>query len=624
MQEFVISEELKKMPEQPGVYIMKNQENEIIYVGKAVNLRNRVRQYFQSHSGHSRKVEVMVPQIRSFEYIITSSEKEALILECNLIKRYKPKYNILLKDDKTYPYIKVTINEEYPGVFMTRKVVKDGAKYFGPYTNSYEVKQTLNFINKTFKIRDCKNRFKGAKDRPCLNYYINKCMAPCQGWITSEQYKEIIKDVCDFLSGKEKELLEKLENEMTIASQNMEFEKAAELRDKINGIKNMFQEQKVVSTTGLDDEDAVAYAIKDGTACIQIFFIRGGKLVGRKYFILDNIEENLEDEKEMVVSFIQQYYVSAEYVPKNILLSIDIDEEKDIIREWLEEKKGSRVYIKTPKKGEKLKLIKMVAQNAETYLNNYSKLDKVKKQQNSYSIEQLMELTGIEKYLHRIEAYDISNTGGTDITGSMVVFVEGEPMSSQYRRYRIKSLNQPDDYAAMQEVLFRRFRQDKKEDPSNDFRYADCENNTSRYPDLILVDGGLGHVNAAMEVMRHYNLDIPVYGMVKDDRHRTKGLVSLEKEFNLQDNLTLLRFITRIQDEAHRFALEYNKKLRNKRYSKSVLDEIEGIGNVRKKELIRHFKSMDKIKSASVDELMKVKGISKAVALNIYNFFNKK
>jgi len=605
---FVITEEIKKMPEQPGVYIMKNQQDEVIYVGKAVNLKNRVRQYFQSLSGQNQKVRVMVPQIKTFEYIITSSEKEALILECNLIKRYKPKYNILLKDDKTYPYIKVTVDEEYPRVFMTRKVTKDGAKYFGPYTNVFAVRETLNFLNKTFLIKNCKKQYKNARERPCLNYYINKCMAPCQGWVSSEQYKEIIKDICNFLSGKENELLEKLQKEMLIASQEMEYEKAATLRDKISSIKNMFQEQKVVSTA-LDDEDAIAYAIKDGNACIQIFFIRCGKLIGRENFILNNMEENMEDDKEVIASFIKQFYSSAEYIPENILIQIDI-EEKDLISEWLEEKKGSKVKIKIPKKGEKLKLIKMISQNAETSLDNYSQLDEEKKQQNLYVIEQIMKLTGIEKYPHRIEAYDISNTGGTDITGSMVVFADGEPSSSQYRKYKINTLSQPDDYAAMQEMLFRRFRQSTKD-------------TYSQYPDLILVDGGLGHVNAGMEVLKHYNLEIPIFGMVKDDKHRTRGLVSLKEEFDLQTYPSLLKFITKIQDEAHRFALQYNKKLRSKRYSKSVIDEVPGVGSKRKKDLIKYFKSIEKIKAAQVDELMQVKGISKAVALSIYDFFNK-
>lgn len=617
-EEFVISEELKKMPEQPGVYIMKNQYNEIIYVGKAVNLKNRVKQYFQSQSSHSRKVRAMVSQIKTFEYIITGTEKEALILECNLIKRYKPKYNILLKDDKTYPYIKVTINEEYPSILMTRKIEKDGARYFGPYTSSNEVRETVNFLIKTFLIRNCHGKFRGKKGRPCLNYYINKCMAPCQGRVTKEQYMEAIKEVCDFLSGKEKELLEKLEKEMFEASQNMDFEKAAELRDKISSIKSMFQEQKVVSTTETDDEDAIAYALKDGTACVQIFFIREGKLIGRKYFIIDNIEENADDEKEMIVSFVQQFYDSTDNIPKYILLPIDIGEEESSIKEWLEEKKGSKVYIKVPKKGEKLKLIKMVAQNAETYLDNYLKTDKVKKQQNINAIDQLMELIGIEKYPQRIEAYDISNTGGTDITGAMVVFIDGEPASSKYRRFRIKSLSQPDDYAAMQEMLFRRFKQVQATNDKHNIP------DVPEYPDLILIDGGLGHVNAAMEVMRHYNLDIPMFGMVKDDKHRTRGLVSLENEFDLQNNQTLLSFITKIQDEAHRFALEYNKKLRSIRYSKSVLDEIEGVGSVRKKELIKHFKSIEKIKSAGIEELIKVKGINRSVAEKIYEFFNKR
>ena len=438
------------MPENPGVYIMKNKENEIIYIGKALNLKNRVRQYFQSLSGQSQKVRVMVPQIKTFEYIITNSEKEALILECNLIKRYKPKYNILLKDDKTYPYIKVTINEEYPRVFMTRKVIKDGAKYFGPYINVFDVKETLDFLYKTFLIKKCKKQYTKPKQRPCLNYYINQCMAPCQGWVSSEQYRDIIKDICDFLGGKESELVDKLQRQMLIASQNMEFEKAAVLRDKINSIKNMFEEQKIVSTAS-DDDDAIAYAMKDGIACVQIFFIRRGKLIGREYFIFNNIIENMADEKEIMESFIKQFYDSAEYIPGNILLQVDI-EEKDLIKEWLEEKKDAKVQIKVPKKGEKLRLIKMISQNAEIYLNNYFK-EEEKKRPNLQEIENLIKLTGINKFPHRIEAYDISNTGGTDITGSMVAFIDGQPLPSQYRKYKIKSLNQPDDYAAMQEDL---------------------------------------------------------------------------------------------------------------------------------------------------------------------------
>lgn len=651
------------MPEQPGVYIMRNQPGKVIYVGKAKNLKNRVRQYFQSLSGQSQKVRVMVSQIYSFEYIITNTEMEALILECNLIKRYKPKYNILLKDDKTYPYIKITTNEEFPRAFMTRKVIKDGAKYFGPYTNVSSVRDTLDFLHKTFLIKKCNNQNFSSKRRPCLNYHIKICLAPCQGWISKEEYQEIIKDVCNFLSGKEGELLKKLQDEMLMASQNMEFEKAAFLRDKIISIKNMFQEQKVVSTS-LDDEDVIAYAIKGNTACIQVFFIRGGKLIGRENFIFNNLEDSIPDisdnipdnidsnigvkdnnrdvmdindinkqinegvdeidsfeHEDLVTSYIKQFYNLAEYIPTNILLPIDI-EEKDLLSQWLGEKKGSKVYIKVPKRGEKLKLIRMVSKNAEIFLNNYTqsvkeKIDKDEldalneiSEQKVQGIEKLIELTGIKEYPHRIEAYDISNTGSTDITGSLVVFKDGQPLPAQYRKYKIKTIEGPDDYAAMQEVVFRRFRKDTKA-------------NYAQNPDLILVDGGLGHVNAINEVLMHYNLKIPVYGMVKDDRHRTRGLVSVTEEISLQEHQSLLMFITKIQDEAHRFALQYNRKVRDKRYKKSILDEIPGVGEKRKKELLRHFKSIDKIRLAKVAELEQVEGINKSIAQNIYKFFNK-
>ncbi len=594
---------LRVLPEKPGVYIMKDENGNIIYVGKAVNLKNRVRQYFQSLTGQTPKVHAMVSKIKDFEYIITNSEVEALILECNLIKKHKPKFNILLKDDKNYPYIKITLNEDYPRIFMTRKIEKDGAKYFGPYTSVSDVRQTINFLKKIFPVKSCNKRLPKdiGKGRPCLNYHIKQCMAPCQGLITKEEYIIVIKDICDFLSGRRDELIAKLEKEMIDASQNMDYEKAALLRDKISSLNNMFQEQKVVSTS-LEDQDVVAIARKDKYASIQIFFIRNGKLIGRKSYVFENVEE---DDRELMGSFIKQFYNLSEFIPGEILLQNEIDD-KDIIENWLGEKKSARVYIRVPKKGEKLKLIKMVSQNAMIYLENYLKTEGKEKQFYINILRSFAEFVEIDNIPSRIEAYDISNTGITEITGSMIIFENGLPLPKDYRRFRIKSLNKQDDYAAMKEVVFRRFRRGEE---------------FSIYPDLILVDGGLGHVNAVIEVLMQFRVNIPIFGMVKDEKHRTRGLVSPLGEYDLSANPSVLMFVTSIQDEAHRFALKYNRKLREKRYRESVLDQIPGIGTKRKKNLVKHFGSINKIKEAEIDDLIEVEGISRKTAENIYYFF---
>ncbi len=598
-----VNTKLATLPEKPGVYIMKDENGVIIYIGKAINLKNRVRQYCQSLAGQTPKVHVMVSQIKDFEYIITNSEVEALILECNLIKKHKPKFNILLKDDKNYPYIKITLNEDYPRILMTRKIEKDGAKYFGPYTSVSDVRQTINFLKKIFSVKSCNKRLPKdiGKGRPCLNYHINQCMAPCQGLITKEEYYIIIKDICDFLSGRRDELIDKLEKEMIDASQNMDYEKAALLRDKISSLNNMFEEQKVVSTS-LEDQDVVAIARKDKYASIQIFFIRNGKLIGRKSYIFENIED---DDRELMSSFIKQFYNSSEFIPGEILLQNEIDD-KNTIENWLGKKRNARVYIKVPKKGEKLKLIKMVSQNAMIYLENYLKTEGKEKQFYINILRSFAEFMEIDNIPFRIEAYDISNTGVTEITGSMVVFENGLPLPKDYRRFRIKSLDKQDDYAAMQEVVFRRFRKGEE---------------FLTYPDLILVDGGLGHVNAVLEVLTQYRVNIPVFGMVKDEKHRTRGLVSPLREYDLSVNRSVLMLVTSIQDEAHRFALKYNRKLREKRYRESVLDQIPGIGTERKKNLIKYFGSVNRVKEAEINELIEVEGISRKTAENIYNFF---
>lgn len=454
-----IDVKLKTLPEKPGVYIMKDENESIIYVGKAVNLKNRVRQYFQSLTGQTPKVCVMVSKIKDFEYIVTNSEVEALILECNLIKKHKPKFNILLKDDKNYPYIKVTLNEDYPRIIMTRKMEKDGSKYFGPYTSVNDVKKTIDFLKKIFQLKSCNKKLpKGIrKGRPCLNYHINQCMAPCQGFITKEEYSILIKNICDFLSGRREELIAKLEKEMIEASQNMDYEKAASLRDKISSLNNMFQEQKVISTS-LEDQDVVAIARKDKYASIQIFFIRNGKLIGRKSFIFENIEE---DDRELMSSFIKQFYNTSEFIPREILLQNEIDD-KDIIENWLKEKRDARVYIRVPKKGEKLKLVKMVSQNSMIYLKNYLEAEEKENQVNMNILKSFAKFIKIDNIPYIIEAYDISNTGTTEITASMIIFENGRPSTKDYRRFKIKSLEgTQDDYAAMKEVVLEGLKEEK-------------------------------------------------------------------------------------------------------------------------------------------------------------------
>ncbi len=610
---FDIQEELKKLPDKPGVYIMKDINGEIIYIGKAVVLKNRVRQYFQSLSNQTPKVQAMVPRIREFEYIVTDTELEALILECNLIKKYRPKFNIMLKDDKSYPYIKVTMNEEYPRILMTRKVEKDGAKYFGPYTSGFAVKDTIDLIKKLFPIKSCNKIFTkdSKKQRPCLNYYIYQCLGPCQGDVSKQEYRALMNDICSFLGGKQDEIIRRLENEMAKASESMEFEKAAALRDKITSLKHIAQKQKVVSTA-MEDQDVVAFSKDPTDSCVQVFFIRGGKLIGREHFIFEGAGDVTDS--ELMTSFIKQFYSGTAYVPGEIVLQEDIDE-IDIIERWLSSKKESRVHIKVPRKGEKLKLVEMVSQNALIALNQFK--DNIRAQESlaKEGMEKLKELLELDNLPQRIEAYDISNTGSTEIVASMVVFEGGFAEKKEYRRFKVKSIDSQNDYASMQEVIHRRFmhaRKEKEEEVS--------KAKFSRLPDLILADGGLGHVNSVSEVLEELNITIPVAGMVKDANHKTRGIVSKGKEVELSKDLNLLRFITSIQDEAHRFAIEYNRKLVKKRYKGSVLDEIEGIGPKRKKALIKHFGSVKNIKQAQIDDLTAVEGITSALARKIIEY----
>ncbi|UWV47254.1 excinuclease ABC subunit UvrC [Acetivibrio thermocellus] len=622
---FDIQEELKKLPDKPGVYIMKDENGEIIYVGKAVVLKNRVRQYFQSLSNQTPKVRAMVAHIKEFEYIVTDTELEALILECNLIKKHRPKFNILLKDDKNYPYIKVTMNEDFPRILMTRRVEKDGAKYFGPYTSAYAVRETIDLVKKLFPVKTCSKVLPRdiGKGRPCLNYHIYQCLGPCQGNVSKEEYRFMMQDVCNFLGGRQEDIIKKLEKDMKEAADNLEFERAARIRDKINSLKHIAEKQKIISTA-MEDQDVIAFAKSETDSCIQVFFIRGGKLIGREHFILEGTSD--VSDSELMTAFVKQFYSSAAYVPGQIILQEDIDE-MEIIEKWLSGKRGTKTYIKVPRRGEKQKLVEMVSKNALIELNQFKERIKKEAALAKEGMEKLKELLNLDRLPRRIEAYDISNTGSTEIVGSMVVFENGSPKKSDYRRFKIKSINVQNDYQSMQEVIFRRLKRAQKEmtekDEGGGKDVGEKGAGFGTLPDVLLVDGGTGHVNAVRSVLEELDFNIPVYGMVKDDNHRTRGLVTGEREFDLSKDIVLLRFVTAIQDEAHRFALEYNRKLRAKRYSGSVLDNIEGVGPKRKKELIRHFGSVKAIKEAEPGEIAKVKGISRDLAQKIYDYFRQ-
>jgi len=611
---FDIQQELKKLPDKPGVYIMKDKNGSVIYVGKAKVLKNRVRQYFQNSAAHTPKVEAMVAKIKEFEYIVTDTELEALILECNLIKDLKPKYNILLKDDKTYPYIKITMNEEYPRIYMTRRIENDGGRYFGPYANVFSVRETINLIKRVFPIRTCKRVLPRdiGKGRPCLNYHIGQCLGPCAGYVTTDEYRAMVRDICSFLDGKQDAVIDKLERQMKEAAERLDFEQAASLRDKLMSLRHISQEQKVFSVEGAD-QDIIGYAASRTDTCVQIFFVRNGKLIGRRNFIIEGSGE--AELKETAASFLKQFYGSADIIPAEIITAVEA-EDMELIENWLSSLRGRKVHLKVPQRGEKLHMAEMVAENARIELKRFN--DQMTRsgsiQEGLLEITQMLDLKEVPA---RIEAYDISNTGSSEIVASMVVFENGAAAKKEYRRFRIRSTEIQNDYASMQEVLYRRFRHAfaEMDEDGQDGKF-------SRLPDLIMLDGGIGHVNAAMDVFNELKVDIPVCGMVKDDKHRTRGLVLPdEEEIDLTGNLTALRFVTSVQDEAHRFALEYNKKLRAKRYNKSILDEVEGIGPKRRKALLKHFGSVARIRQAGIDDLQAVEGISRPMAEKIYEFF---
>ncbi|HBF6891743.1 TPA: excinuclease ABC subunit UvrC [Clostridioides difficile] len=601
---FDIQEHLKKLPSEPGVYLMKDKYDHIIYVGKAISLKNRVRQYFQSSKNHTSKVKSMVKNIYKFEYIITDSELEALILECNLIKRYRPKYNVVLRDDKTYLYIKVTTNEDYPRILKVRRVLKDKAKYFGPYTNITAVNDTLELISSTYPIRSCKIDIDKAiknKTRPCLNLHINKCLGPCTGNVSKEEYGKMIEEIIMCLSGKEEKLMELLKEKMNESSMNFRFEEAAVYRDKIKSLEEMIQKQKIDATVSDLNQDVVAMARAHNEACVQVFFIRNGKIVGREHFILEGVMDS--PRASILSSFVKQFYNEQEYIPKELIIEDEI-EDSSILEEWLSSKKGQKVTIRVPQKGEKKSLVEMVRKNAVEYLEKFSDMNKRKYEKSIGALEELKQILNLEKLPIRIEAYDISNIQGVDSIGSMVVYTNAKKDKKEYRRYKIKTVIGPNDYDSMAEIVDRRLKH-------------------GNLPDLILLDGGKGQVSAVKKVLELNDVDIPLWGMYKDDKHRTKGLICKEKEIELDKTTNLYRFIASIQEEVHNYAITYHRSLRNKALTKSILDDIQGIGEKRKKSLLNHFKDVDAIKKATMEELLEVDGMNKSIADNVYNFFRK-
>lgn len=617
---FDIEEELKKLPDKPGVYIMKDENGEIIYVGKAISLKKRVRQYFQSSKNNTPKVNAMVKNISEFEYIIVDNEVEALILEANLIKKNRPKYNILLRDDKQYPYIKITTNEKYPRVIKTRRVIKDGAKYFGPYPSVYAVNDTLDIIRNLYPMRSCKKNLEKnkGKDRPCLNYHIGRCLAPCQGNVDEGKYMEMIDEIIMFLNGKEDKLISIIEEKMKKASEELDFENAAKYRDQINSLEVILEKQKIVSTT-LIDQDIIGMAKGIDDACLQVFFVRGGKIVGREHFILSDVE--YDERKDILSSFVKQFYIGTAYIPKEILVEAEFDD-MGAVSKWLSNKKGSKVVIKVPKRGEKNALMEMVQQNAIITLKQHGENMKRKLEEKENALKELKEVLKLQKIPNRIEAYDISNIQGIESVGSMVVFEGGVSKKSDYRRFKIKSVIGPDDYASMKEIISRRFNRGIKEKElieKNKIQIKDF----SIFPDLIMIDGGKGQVNIAEEVLKDLGLTIPICGLVKDDNHRTRGIIYKNEEIDLAENSSTFRMITRIQDEAHRFAISYHRSLRDKKMFKSVLDDIKGVGEKRKKALLKTFGSIEGIKTASIEELANVDGMNRKVAEEVYGFFRE-
>ena len=618
---FDIQEELKKLPDKPGVYIMHGLSDEIIYVGKAIILRNRVRSYFRESAVKSPKIQKMVTQITRFEYIVTDSELEALVLENNLIKEHNPKYNTMLKDDKTYPYIKVTLGEEYPRVMFSREMKKDKSRYFGPYTSMGAVKDVVELINKLYGLRTCRKNLPRdfGKDRPCLQYHMKQCMAPCTGNVPKEEYRKQVQKALDFLNGEYTAELKRLKEKMTEASDNLEFEEAIRYRDLYASVKRISERQKITDSDG-EDKDIIAMAKDEEDAIVQVFFVRGGKLIGREHFYMTNVSEC--QNAEILSDFVKQYYSGTPFIPRELLLQEEI-EDKETIENYVSMKRGGKVKISIPKKGKKEKLVELAAENAALVLSKDR--EKIKREEGRTigavkEIGKWLELPDIV----RMEAFDISNTNGFENVGSMVVYEKGKPKRSDYRKFKIRTVAGPDDYACMHEVLTRRFLHGIEESKELEDKNMQAEfGSFTKFPDLILMDGGRGQVNIALQVLEELKLNIPVCGMVKDDNHRTRGLYYNNVEIPIDTNSEGFKLITRIQDEAHRFAIEYHRSLRSKKQVDSVLDKIPGVGPARRKALMRHFKSIEEIKNATVEMLCEIPEIPQSAAEEIYAFFHK-
>ena len=624
---FNIEEELKKLPASPGVYIMHDRHDEIIYVGKAISLKNRVRQYFQESRSKTAKIEKMVSRIARFEYIITDSELEALVLECNLIKEHRPRYNTMLKDDKTYPYIKVTMDEAFPRVLFSRTMKKDKCRYFGPYTSAGAVKDTIDLIHKLWKLRTCTRRLPQdiGKERPCLNYHIKQCQAPCQGYISQEEYGKAVAQTLDFLNGKYEPVLSMLEEKMMQASDEMDFETAIEYRELLNSVKQVAQKQKITSQS-MEDRDIIAMARDSEDAVVQVFFVRDGKLIGREHFHVS--ASTAGDDSQIIGSFIKQFYAGTPFIPREVWVQQEF-EEMGLVGQWLTKRRGQNVKFVIPKKGQKERLVELAAKNALLVLSQDKEKIKREELKTIGAMNQVGEWLGLSG-VKRIEAFDISNISGFESVGSMVVYEDGRPRRNDYRKFKIKTVQGPNDYASMEEVLTRRFEHGLSEreelmametadgDPGNMERFGSF----TRFPDLIMMDGGRGQVNVALKVLERLGLSIPVCGMVKDDNHRTRGLYYQNVEIPIDRYSEGFKLITRIQDEAHRFAIEYHRSLRSQGQARSVLDDIEGIGPARRKALMRRFKSLEAIRDASLEELSSTEGMNRRAAESVYGFFH--
>lgn len=617
---FNIEEELKKLPSLPGVYIMHDKHDTIIYVGKAISLKNRVRQYFQKSRNLGIKKEQMVEQIERFEYIVTDSELEALVLESNLIKEHKPKYNTMLKDDKNYPFIKVTVGEDFPRIMTARSMKKDKAKYFGPYTNAGAVKDVIELTRKLYHLRTC-NRVlprDTGKERPCLYYHIKQCDGPCQGYISREDYRAKVDSLLDFLNGNHKKILKELEEKMYQASQEMKFEDAAQYRDLMQSVQRIGEKQKITDHPG-EDKDIIAMAEEGQDAVVQVFFVRDGKLIGRDHFYMKTAPG---DSRPMILSsFLKQFYAGTPFIPREIMIQDEI-EDQDLIAQWLEKRKGKKVHILVPKKGTKEKLVEMAYQNAKLVLRQDKERIKREEGRTIGAVKEIAELLGMEE-IQRIEAFDISNISGFQSVGSMIVYEKGKPKRSDYRKFKIKWVKGPNDYASMEEVLTRRFVHGMNEQEERRSHQLEQEfGSFTKFPDLIMMDGGRGQVNIALSVLEKLNLQIPVCGMVKDDKHRTRGLYFRNQEIPIKRDSEGFKLITRIQDEAHRFAIEYHRSLRSKGQVHSVLDDIPGIGPTRRKALMKHFKGLEAIKEATIEEISQVESMNEKAAAQVFDFFH--